>query len=783
MVDVDFYLNYLHKRDREPIFDIIKWRYIYAKNLNNYNVYENKLLLEVKTNNRNKIFIEIFFIGKKSVLIRAYPKYPGEFIKKPYIEKIYLEDVRPEMRLEENRIYFSSGEITIVVDRSPFKISIKDKYGKTFFDEYVEGENRLFPVYPLGYKIVNGEKRFFESIALKPSEAIYGLGERYGSLNKRGQSFLLWNCDTTLTSSDRSYKNIPFYLSTSGYGLLVLTGSKMVFEVGSEYSYNSLSFMAWQDYIEYIVFYGPLFKDILEQYNEIIGKPDLPPLWSFGLWMSRCMYRNREQVVNVARKLREYGIPCDVINIDPLWIKDKKYCIFEWNYKDFPNPREIFSLLNEMGFKVCLWEQPYVPKNTEMYMEGVKNNFFIKDREGKIIHISDFVRNEVALIDFTNPDAREWYKEKHKKIMSLGAKIFKTDMGDAVPENSVFYNGLNGISMHNLYAYYYQLTVYEAIKEFYGEAVVWGRPGCIGIQKIPLQWSGDSHSTFRDMASVLRSGLSYSLSGALFWSHDIGGFQGKKPSPILYIRWSQWGLLSSHSRCHGTSPREPWEYGEEALKIFIKFDKLRYSLLPYIYSCAYEAILKGIPIVRPLILEFQDDKNTWNIDLEYMFGPNMLIVPIFSENGEVEYYLPKGKWINWWSKKIVDGGEWFKEKYSLDKIPIYIRENSIIPYTDPMSYVGERNYDKIILEIYVFNKAEFKYFFDGEEVNINVVVNNGMDISLTPSTKTWILKIYFIKTFRRIETINCVLKNAEHNDGILAVTIDKIYGRCSIHIK
>ncbi|MCD6509005.1 MAG: glycoside hydrolase family 31 protein, partial [Thermoprotei archaeon] len=464
------------------------------------------------------------------------------------------------------------------------------------------------------------------------------------------------------------------------------------------------------------------------------------------------------------------------------------YCNFEWNTKAFPDPEDMLKKLRKLGFKVCLWEQPYVPKGTKMYEEGIKGGYFLKDEEGNVIHIVDFTLNEVAIVDFTNPEARRWYKDKHLKLFKMGVSVFKCDMGEAVPEGAVFYNGKKGIEMHNLYPLYYQGAVFEAAEEYFGKgnALVWGRSGCTGIQRYPVQWSGDSHTTFEDMACVLRGGLSYSMSGVPFWSHDIGGFQGSKPSPTLYVRWAQWGLLSSHARCHGTTPREPWEYGENALKIFRKFAYLRYSLLPYIYSCAYESARSGLPLVRPLILEYENDPNVRKIDLEYLFGPNLLVIPVFNEEGYVEYYLPLGTWLNWWDRGLVQGGVWRREKVPLDRIPLFVRENSLIPRINPMNYVGERRVKEVRLEVFLKDKAHFHYFFDGESFPIEAWREESeVNLRIGPSKKIWHILLY---EEEEPYYINCeggelISRNYDEKSACIKLTIVPQERKCLIKIR
>ena len=771
--DRRFYLECLHKREAGPIFDPLRWEYVRAGRVSDWDFDGSRLRLRVETEPRRwELAIELLPLGRRAVMVRAGIEGLPELEVEPLMVKDRLEPVDARVEEGDGEVRLSTGEVVCRVRLSEWHLEVADRSGRAFFREYAEGLLRsAFPVIPMCCKLVDGEVHFVESAALSPTEAIYGLGERFGRLNKRGQRLLLWNCDATMTSSDRSYKSIPLYLSSRGYGLFVKSSAKMVFEVGSDYCYNAVSFEVWQDRLEYVVLYGPSLKDVLSMYAELTGKPPLPPLWSFGLWMSRCSYRNRREVEEVARRLRAHGVPCDVIHIDPEWLRPGHYCDLEWNAESFPDPEGMLDELRRMGFKVCLWIQPYVPRGTAMYEEGAREGYFARREDGSVYHIVDFTRREVGIVDFTNPRAREWYKERLKRLHRMGVAVFKCDMGEAVPEDAVFHDGKRGIEVHNLYPLLYQGTVFEASREALGEGLVWGRSGCAGIQRYPVQWSGDSHSTFEDMACVLWGGLSYSMSGVPFWSHDIGGFHGR-PSPKLYVRWSQWGLLCSHSRCHGTTPREPWEYGDEALRVFREFARLRYSLLPYLYSCAYEASRTGLPVVRPLVLEFQDDPAVRELDTEYMLGPYLLVVPVLSEDDVVEYYLPGGMWLDWWARRTVEGGSWRREVVPLDRIPLFVRENALIPRVEPTNYVGERPYGEVRLEVFLRDRASVRYLFDDEEFELGATREEDVvTVTLGPSRKRWVIELYDEDEPRDVSCKGCRLESWSYDGGLRRVSV------------
>ncbi|MFB3895334.1 MAG: TIM-barrel domain-containing protein, partial [bacterium] len=550
---------------------------------------------------------------------------------------------------------------------------------------------------------------------LHPEEQLFGLGEKYSDLDKRGKRFTSWNVDTATTVTDRSYINIPFLLSTRGYGIFINTTAKITYELGSE-SYIASSFEVEDTHLDYYVIYGPTLKQILGRYTELTGRAPVPPKWSFGLWMSKCGYKSREEVEDVAKSLRKKNIPCDVIHLDPWWMREGTWADFEWDTTAFPNPTEMLNKLRHQGFKISLWEQPYVSKNTAMYQEGIKYGYFVRNKKGNIYPFRDCLNPISAIVDFNNPEAVKWYQDKHQKLLKQGVAVFKTDMGEAMPIDAVCYNRLTGSKMHNLYSLLYNQTVYEISAKYSPEtALVWGRSGYVGTQRYPVNWSGDSNSTWADMVCNLRAGLNLGLSGIPFWSCDIGGFIGS-PNPMLYLRWAQFGLLISHARCHGTTPREPWQFGQDAERIFRIYTQLRYRLIPYIYTYAHLAHRTGLPVIRPLILEYQDDPNVYHQDLEYLLGTEFLVAPIFDETNHRSIYLPAGDWIDYWTKKVFTGKQHIEYTAPLSRLPLFVKQDSIIPMGPAMNYINEKPGNPITLDIYIKTQAQFMLIDNDFEV-------------------------------------------------------------------
>ncbi len=700
-IDKDFLHHYLQKVDDRPIFDIEKADYHYFMKILTWDVHDATVQIVVATQSEKRMEIQIDFLTPAIFRFRAtdalnVPEHQTEML----VDAEWSGAGVAEKDLVDF-IEFETEALILQIRKTPWSLKILDKSRKELFDNFSEGTNRFVqPVFPIGTREADEGKSYFFSGTLRADEQMFGFGEKFGPLSKRHQKMLSWNSDAASTATDRSYKNIPFFLSSRGYGLFINSAHCIHYEIGNP-TFVSYSFEVEDELLDFYWFYGPSFKEILKNYTKLTGKPEIPPLWSFGLWMSRAEYRSREEVEGVARGLRERQIPADVLHLDPSWMRHRKVCDFVWNEKGFPQPQEMLDGLHRQHFKVSLWEQPYVSKRSDRFEELEKKGFFLKREDGSTYTLPVFDMELAGIIDFTNPEAAKWYKEEHRKLLAMGADVFKTDMGEAVPVNSVAADGRNGKQLHNIYSLLYNALVYETSKEFSEQhALVWGRSGYAGSQRYPVGWNGDSHSTWDDMAAVLRGGLSASLSGLPFWSHDIGGFQGEPPSPELYIRWAQWGLLSSHARCHGTSPREPWEFGDEAVAIFKKFDELRYSLLPYLYSLAHEAAETGWPVVRPLVLEFQNIPKAHAWELEYLLGRDLLVIPIFNPEDHVAYYVPPGKWLNFWTLKSVEGGRVYEETVPLDSMPIFIREDAVIPSVEPAQFVGEKPWDPLILSFF-----------------------------------------------------------------------------------
>jgi len=745
--------------DRRGIFEDAGREFEYVKQMISWERRENAFLFECETNRKNKVKVRLDLCAEDIFRLRmaASGEIPDK--KTPMVIREDWGEVKFEFLDQPDFVSINTEQLSIMVNKNPWELSVHDKAGRIVCRENVSNVNVRgeFEGYPLGFSIKGdlGEVKVFETLCLFSDEHFYGFGEKFSDLDKRGQRVTSWTVDALGNSTPRSYKNVPFFMSTKGYGIFINSSYEIVYQMGS-HSYISYSFQIDDSLMDYYFIYGPSFKKILKRYTDITGRAPVPPKWSFGLWMSKFGYRNREEVEKVCRELRERDIPCDVIHIDPYWMKKGHWCDFEWDEKAFPKPEEMTANLGKNGFKVSLWENPYVPKGTKMFKEGEKRGYFAKNKDGSVYHLPIWESKEGgAVVDFSNPEAVEWYKNKHRRLLRMGVAAFKTDFGESAPRDAIYHNGMTGREMRNLYPLLYNRAVFEATKEIRGKGLVWGRSGYAGTQRYPTNWSGDPATNLLTMACVLRGGLSYGLSGVPFWSHDIGGFAGT-PTPEVYVRWAQFGLFSSHSRCHGWTPREPWNFGDEALRIFRFYVKLRYRLLPYIYSCAHISSQTGLPMMRAMILEYQDDPNCYDKDLQYFFGEAFLVAPIFDETGVRSIYLPKGRWIDYWTKEEFEGPINLTYRAALDTLPLFVKADSIIPMRPDMSYVGEKPFNPLTLDTYCYSNAEFTLYDDEETINFKCSREpETATLKITPSQKNYVLK------FNKTECPTKVIMNAK----------------------
>jgi len=580
------------------------------------------------------------------------------------------EEVTPQITLGAERITFCSGNLTAEVDRATYALS------------FCSGDRLLTrsTLRGTGYIRTDGGAAFIhENLALAAGENVYGLGERFTAFIKNGQVVDIWNRDGG-TGSDQAYKNVPFYLTNRGYGVFVNHPEGVSFEVASE-RVSQVQFSVPGERLEYFVIQGDTPKEILTRYTRLTGRPALPPAWSFGLWLTTSFTTSYDEatVKSFLDGMAERNLPLSVFHFDCFWMKAFRWCDFEWDPDVFPDPQGMLARLHQRGLKVCVWVNPYIGQRSPLFREAQAHNYLLRRTDGSVWQ-TDQWQPGMGIVDFTNPAACEWYAGHIRRLARMGVDSIKTDFGERIPVDGVaWFDGSDPHKMHNYYTQLYNKVVWEALQLETGEsALLFARSATAGGQQFPVHWGGDCNSTFESMAESLRGGLSLGLSGFGFWSHDIGGFEGT-PREDVYKRWVAFGLLSSHSRLHGSaSYRVPWLMGEEAVDVTRTFTHLKCRLMPYLYGQAVQARETGVPMMRAMLLEFPQDPGCDTLDRQYMLGDSLLVAPIFREDNVAEYYVPEGQWTNYFTGQTVSGPRWVRETHGFSSVPLLVRPGTLL---------------------------------------------------------------------------------------------------------
>lgn len=581
----------------------------------------------------------------------------------------------------EDTLTITNGSLSLKIDKKNFTMSyIQD--GKVITksgpkDLAMMKTNWTGDCYDLDGDLQDTYMR--QQFSIGVGELFYGTGERFTPFVKNGQTVEIYNEDGG-TSTEQSYKNIPFYISNKGYGVLVNHPEKVSFEFATE-NVTKTAFSVEGGSLDYFFIGGPAMKDVLTRYTDLSGKPSLPAPWTFGLWLSTSFTTDYDEatVMSFIDGMLDRGIPLRTFHFDCFWMKGFHWTDFVWDADVFPDPAGLLSRIKAKGLNICVWINPYIGQESVLFAEGMEKGYFIKRTNGDVWQW-DMWQPGMALVDFTNPDACRWYQEKLRDMLKMGVDCFKTDFGERIPVNCVYHDGSDPKKMHNYYTYLYNKVVYDLLEEERGkgEAVLFARSATVGGQKFPVHWGGDCWSDYESMEESLRGGLSLMMSGFGFWAHDIGGFEHTSTADV-YKRWVAFGLLSSHSRLHGSqSYRVPWLYDEEAVDVVREFTRLKASLMPYLYKTSVDTSRSGVPTMRSMVLEFTEDKNCSYLDKQYMLGDNLLVAPIFNDESIGSFYLPKGTWTDFFTGEVLTGGDWYERKYDYLHLPLMVRENSIV---------------------------------------------------------------------------------------------------------
>lgn len=630
------------------------------------------------------ITIEFVARGAGVISVRAW-HYEGYDNHLPQFEKTE-EICDASVTITEEEAFMDAGEVQVRVNRKSFSYAF-EAGGRVLTTcnfrnlGYIRWDRRPGTMLPeCNYLTEQYEPYMMNELSLSVGECVYGLGERFTAFVKNGQSVDTWNEDGG-TASQIAYKSIPFYMTNRGYGVLVDSTDNVSFEVASE-KVEYVGFSVPGESISYYFFYGPSPKKILKEYTAILGRPALPPAWSFGLWLSTSFTTNydEETTSSFIDGMLERDIPLSVFHFDCFWMKAFHWCDFEWDKDCFPDIRGTLERYHEKGLKICAWINPYIAQGTSFFREGMENGYLLKRADGRGVWQTDNWQAGMGLVDFTNPDAVKWYTDKLRTVLDSGVDCFKTDFGERIPIDVVYHDGSDPHAMHNFYTYLYNRAVFDLLKEVKGEqeAVLFARSATAGSQQFPVHWGGDCFANYPSMAETVRGGLSFAMSGFSFWSHDISGFESTA-TPDLYKRWAAFGLLSTHSRLHGSaSYRVPWLFDEEACDVVAHFTRLKCRLMPYLYAKAVEAHEEGTPVMRPMVFEFTEDPGTAYLDSQYMLGEALMAAPILREDGVSDYYLPSGTWTHLLSGEVRRGGSWNRDTYDYFSLPLYVRENTLL---------------------------------------------------------------------------------------------------------
>jgi alpha-D-xyloside xylohydrolase len=648
--------------------------------------------------------------------------------REPLAASPVLTPLLVEVEKTAGGLLIHGAELTLEIRFRPWLMRFLDEEGNEVFGENpgdIDGLGRPF-VFPLGYvKKKNRPLTVTESFKLHPHEHLFGLGEKFTPLDKTGRRTVSWTQDALGATSERSHKNIPFLWSTRGFGLYLDTGARITWDLGAT-SCQSATVQVENPVLDAYLISGGSPAKIINHYASLTGRAPVPPKWSFGVWLSTGgTHRTQEEAQKLVSELERHEFPADVLHIDTWWLRDRRYCDFQWDRDAFPRPEVLIEVLHRRGMRLSLWEHPYVSVESELFAVGKDKGYYIRRPDGEV-YIIDYglslapkpdgvIRRAspdeswnapAAIIDLTNPEAAAWFKDLHRPLLRQGVDSFKTDFGEDVPVDGIFANGKTGAEMHNVYPLLYNRAVFEVTQEEKGQGVVWARSAFAGSQRYPLVWSGDPAANPDSLAATIRGGLSAGLSGLPFWSNDIGGYRGV-PSPELYVRWAQFGLFCSHSRLHGDSPREPWHFGEEAMSIVREYALLRYELFPYIYSAAFEAGLKGLPVIRAMPLAFPHDPNVYDKDFQFMFGPGILASPVIAPGGKHFVYLPEGAWFDYWTGEKFEGPRTLKTQVPLDILPLYVRGGAVIPKMQRAWRIPEETVDPLIVEVWPHGSSSY----------------------------------------------------------------------------
>lgn len=626
------------------------------------------------------------------------PMFSPAFIAQQNGEQAKNGRGRWNVKATDQAIVYKNNNGSLEIQKYPFRIVLRDGQGKllTQTRHIIDNDSTQVKLLPFNFikRGSDNSRSINPVLMLSPNERIYGCGESFTSLNKVGQKVQISVVDPQGPETDGMYKPVPFYFSNRGYGIFMHTSAPTTADFGASYIGAQRLFMG-DETMDFFIFFGEP-KDVLNAYTDVTGKSPMLPLWTFGTWMSRITYFSQEEGLDIARKLRANKIPSDVIHFDTGWFGVDWQCDYEFAKDRFKDPVAMLKSMKKDGFHTCLWQLPYFTPKNRYFRELVDGGMAVHNGNGTLSY-------EDAVLDLSNPKTVAWYQGKIANLIKQGVSAIKCDFGEAAPYDGIYASGKTGFYEHNLYPLRYNKALWQAVRDNTPdhEGVIWARSAWAGSQRYPLHWGGDAATN--EIGSVgmlgdLRGGLSFGLSGFSFWSHDMGGFVTKSPDD-LYRRWLPFGFLSSHTRAHGAPPTEPWLISESFTKAFRQSAEMKYKLMPYVYAQAKDCSERGLPMVRALLVEFPDDPGAWFVEDEYMFGSQILVAPMLETGKSRTVYLPRGKWIDYQTGKVYEGGY---QTIPTAEIPcvILVKDGSLIPHVPVAQNTGDIKWDKVELKAY-----------------------------------------------------------------------------------
>ncbi|MDR0973633.1 MAG: DUF4968 domain-containing protein [Prevotellaceae bacterium] len=744
MTNIFFFANQLSAFDPATAEGTINWQRstLVTRQAFNSNIWNTATLRmrdfpgRAYVNNPDLKF-KLDFVSPRTIRIRILtsPIEPESYDSPMLVKEPNTGD--PSWKLTQNddaAVVYTSPNGSITVEKNPWRMIFRDAKGKilTKTERRRDMDSTQVKILPFNFvKRGSDNSRSINPVfTITPGEKIFGCGESATKLDKVGQKVNLFVTDPQGPETDMMYKPIPFFMSNMGYGMFMHTSAPVTCDFGAT-NINVTRLYMGDENLDLFVFLGEP-KDILDEYTNITGKSPMPPLWSFGTWMSRITYLTQQEGYDVAANLRKHKIPADVIHFDTGWFETDWQCDYEFAPSRFSDPQKMINDLKDQGFHISLWQITYFTPKNRYFKEIIEKGLHVKNgNEG--------MPYEDAVLDFSNPEAVKWYQEKIGGLIKMGVGAIKADFGEAAPFNGLYASGKTGYYEHNLYPLRYNKAVVDVTHQVSGDFIEWARSAWAGSQRYPLHWGGDAANTDYGMEGTLRAGLSFGLSGFPFWSHDIGGFVVSTPVD-LYRRWLPFGFLSSHSRAHGAPPTEPWLYKDQNMvKYFRESAELKYKLMPYVYAEAKECTEKGLPMVRAMFVEFPNDFGSWQVENQYMFGSRILVAPMFTPGQSRQVYLPAGKWIDYQSGKVYTGSGNYQEiPVGEIQAVILVRDGSILPHIKLAQSTKEMDWSKLALKVYSVDvkEATGQVCLPSEGVLHNVSVKGGKITAPTLAGKT-----------------------------------------------